>query len=193
MLDFDLEKWRDKYIHDIQYDYSLPFGKYLEIDDGKFAIVITKSQYAIEVGGFTHEAMIADLIKKTRPDIKIDNWGNAIKKEEAYENGNIIIAGYPKYVQVELPKLELLSNNQFEYLKDILYEIKKYNDNNHIRGYGRDYKLMCYGFGNIKVENDYYEDRINELINLLSNYISNDVNIPNEVIIGTSFSNNKKY
>ena len=48
--------------------YELPFSEYVENANAynKFAMVITKSQYAIEVNHLTHEEMIADLMKKTR-------------------------------------------------------------------------------------------------------------------------------
>ena len=112
-------------------NYSLPFENYIENANkyGKFAMVITKSQYAIEVNKLTHEEMAADLIKKTRPDIKIDVWGNALNPEESYDNGNILILGYPNYVLIELPKEEMLSNEQFKCLKNILLDIKKSIDN----------------------------------------------------------------
>ena len=87
-------------------DYSKTFSEYMKKPYGKFAIVITKNQYAAEFDGPVHEWMVCDLIKKTRPDIETDSWGNAINKEESYENGNIIVLGYPGYLSIELPRKE---------------------------------------------------------------------------------------
>lgn len=173
--------------------YEIPFSDYIEHANSynKFAIVITKSQYAIEVNGLTHEEMIADLIKKTRPDIKTDGWGNALNPDETYNNGNIVIAGYENYVLVELPRKEMLSNEQFECLKNIFYEVKKYNDSNKEKGYGINYQLDVYGVGNIDIEYADYQDKIDELINKLGNYVSDDIIIPDKEIIGTSLNQNK--
>lgn len=176
-------------------NYSLPFSDYMKNARGKFAIVITKSQYAIVVDGFTHEGMVADLIKKTRPDIEIDVWGNALNPSESYLNGNVAIVGYPEFVQLELPNSEYLSFEQFECIKNILLDIKKYNDNNHERGYGRDYELMVFSneyYNQLaNIETDYYQNKIDELIRQLEKCVSNEVKIPNEVIIGTKFKVNE--
>lgn len=173
--------------------YELPFSEYIKYANAynKFAMVITKSQYAIEVNHLTHEEMIADLMKKTRPDIETDNWGNALNPSECYNNGNVVVAGYPNYVLVELPREEMLSNEQFECLKNILLEIKKYNDNNKEKGYGINYVLNVYGVGNINIEYADYQNKIDELLNQLSRYVSDNVDIPEEVIIGTPLLQNK--
>ena len=83
-------------------EYATPFSEYLKNGREKFSCVITKSQYTIEIGKiYTHEGMVKDLIQKTRPDIEIDNWGNALNENESYINSNIIIVGYPGYTLIE--------------------------------------------------------------------------------------------
>lgn len=171
-------------------NYSLTFNEYMENPRkyGKYAIVITKSQYAIEVNEYTHEGMVADLKRKTRPDIKIDCWGNSLDKSKDYMDGNIVIVGYPNYMLVELPKKEYLSDEQFECFKNILYAIKEYNKITK-QEYGESsFDLIVYGTGNIKIKYDNYKDRIDELIDLLSGYVSSDVNVPEEEIIGAPIS-----
>lgn len=175
---------------DYEGDFSLPFNEYINrsTNYNKFVAVITKNQYAIEVNGFTHEAMTSDLIKRTRPDIKVDVWGNALNPDEAYSNGNIIIAGYPYYILIELPKKTLLSVQQFECLKDVLLDVQAFNKVNKERGYGRDFKLECIGSELIKIDTDNsYESRIDELIGYLSNFVIENVEHSDEVIIGTKF------
>ena len=165
-------------------NYSLPFEDYLQNPSGKFAAVITKSQYAIETGGLTHEGMVADLIKKTRPDLEIDSWGNALKPSEAYDISNVILLGYPYFLLVELPQRDYLSPEQFEQLKNILLMVKKYNDDNHKRGNGRDYELMIYDTDFITLEPGDYQNDIDGLIAQLENYVRTDVIRNKEEIIG---------
>ena len=170
--------------------YSLPFSEYIKNakEYNKFAIAITKCQYAMEVNRLTHDEMVSDLIKKIRPDIKTDSWGNALNPDESFNNSNIVIVGYPNYVLVELPKNELLSNEQFDCLKNILYEVKKYNEGNKERGYGINYELNVYGVGNIAIEFADYQNNVSELIDKLKCYVTDDIVLPDEEIIGVSLS-----
>ena len=163
-------------------DYIIPFSQYIKNMQGKYAIAITKIQYAMIIGGLTHEGMAAKLMKSIRPDIKMDDWGNAINPLESYNNGNIMILGYPYYMQIELPHMELLSHEQFEKLKSILLEIKNYNDSN-IK-FGKKFGLLVIGGYLMRIETKEYQDNIDDLINELSFYVQENEFIPNEVIIG---------
>ena len=177
-------------------DYTLPFSNYIEnmlTKLNKFAIVITKSQYAIMTDGLTHEGMVSKLIKKTRPDIKTDDWGNALNPAESYNNDNIIIMGYPYYMLIALPQEGLLSNEQFEELKNLLLEIKDFNEINKSKGYGRNFTIEVYGGTQIKVEYSEYQNKIDELIKILTNYVQEETIISKEeVIIGEAIRKESK-
>ena len=197
MSDEDLEKILDTIysnksaINDEkEFNYSYPFHDYINSPEGKFVAVVTKSQYAIEIGGFTHEYMLVDLIRKTRPNLEIDCWGNALNPNDSYNNSNAVIYGYPYYVLIDLPKAELLSKNQFECLEKFLLDIKQFNDEAQRRGFGRKYELEIVGSNVVKIETDFYQDKISFLVDQLSHYVSDYVLLLDEVIIGDSFYGN---
>lgn len=174
-------------------NYNLPFSEYLEnsYNHGKFVGVITKSQYALQTGYVIHEDMSYDLITKTRPDLEVDEWGNAINNDEAYINSNIMFWGYPGYFLLELPKVEMLSPKQFECLKGVLSDLVKYNNKIDEQGYGEKYKIDVYGTGNIKIEYKDYAKNVNELITELENYVQEPTKIKEEVIIGRNLDDIK--
>ncbi len=180
-------------MEEIKNRFAIPFSEYISKYNSKFTIVITKNQYAIEIGGFIHEQMVADLMRRTRPDIKTDSWGRALDEEEAYENSSIIAMGFPGYIGIELPRKEPLSIEQYMYLRDILLEIKKYNDNNHERGFGTDYLLVMINGDIAKVNPLYNQNNILEIIEELKKCVVEELNPPsNEIIIGIDFNKNKR-
>lgn len=160
-------------------NYSLSFKEYLNDAKEKFAAIISKNQYAIDQGKLTHEGMLRDLISLTRPDIEMDSWGNAIDSNMKYVNGNIVLCGYPNYVQIELPEKEMFSEEQFDCLKEILLDIKNKNEELEEK-----YKLVVFGAGIIPLDGDDYANRIDYLIEFLSQYISDNYIVPDEQIIG---------
>ena len=173
-------------------NYSLPFSEYLKTLNGKYAIAITKRQYAIIVGGLIHEGMVVNLIKMTRPDIQIDDWGNPLNLNESYMNGNIMILGGTNYMQIELPQKELLSIEQFEKLKEILLEIKEYNESICKEKNGNPFEVYVFGIGLINISYNIDNGSIDELINILSNYTMDNLPIKDEVIIGEEIKSNYK-
>lgn len=171
-------------------NYAKPFSEYLEERSRKCVCFITKSQYIIKTSYYTiHEEMISDLIKQIRPDIQVDFFGNPINGSEPFNNSNIIITGYPGYLSVMLPQTELFSTEQFDSLKQVLLDVKKYNSNRSIRPY----ELYVSGNGSIKVKWKDYENDIDELIENLSKYISNNVKISKEIILGESFDKKNNF
>ena len=173
-------------------NYAMPFSDYLADMHGKFAIAITKRQYAIIVDYFPHEFIVVDLIKKTRPDIAIDSWGNALDPGESYNNGNLVLLGYPNYVLIRLPQAELLSHDQFECIKNILLEIKSLNEKSSIMHYGQLFEVHIDSSPLMDIESARYEKRIDELIQKLSTYVQDNVRLSEEVIIGEAFHKEKQ-
>ena len=170
-------------------NYSIPFNEYMKNPYKKFGAVITKNQYAIEIGKEVHDWMIVDLINKIRPDVKTDRYGVALNENESFSNGNIILLGDSSFVTIELPHKELLSIDQFNYLASILLEIKKYNEIAKSKEIPC-CKLILIGTPIININNNLNENNIDEIINELKKYIDLDIDIPNnEVILGISFNN----
>lgn len=170
-------------------EYNVPFNKFICSTNYKSVIAITKRQCATLVAqGITHDEMRTTLIKKIRPDIKIDCWGNAINPSQSFNNGNLFVLSEPSGTLVELSKQELLSAEQFECLKEILLLIKEYNETIKNRGYGSFYNLIVLNLNdNIDIKSGDYEQNIDELITLLGNNITDDYELANEVIIGREF------
>ena len=172
---------------------SRTFKDYLEKDNReKYAIVITKSQYAIKQRFIAHEDMVKYLINKTRPDIETDEWGNSINGSEVYNDSNIVMVGYRNYALIEIPRREMLSPEQFNCLKEILLEIKKYNEKIDKQGYGEKFELNVYGNYDLKLDYDNYQDKVDELIEKLSVFVKEPSFISPEVIIGKPLISNKK-
>ena len=166
------------------FNYKHSFKEYLNEHREKFVSVITKSQFAMLTGFLTHDEMSRILINTTRPDIKTDGWGNALDDNQRYTNGNIIMCGYPGYVQVELPHVEMLSKEQYECLKEKIEDVRRYNQKIDEQGYGDKYELMVYGVGNIHIDWKDYKDEVDSLLEELSKYVKEPDNIPKEVIVG---------
>ncbi len=129
--------------------------------------------------------MLADLINKTRPDIKTDSFGNAINPNKSFINSNAVVLGYKGYVQIELPATQLLSFEQFCCLKNILLEFKKYNEKVHQDNNGYDYEVVVFGGEHFNIEPGNHENDIDDVIDKMKKCVSNEVEIPNEVILGT--------
>ena len=178
-----------------EYDYKMSLKDYFEnqYEYGKFAAVITKQQLAVETNIHTHDAGRIDLIRKTRPDIETDAWGNAFDKNEKYTNSYAIVFGYPGYVLLHLPESEALSPDQFRVLKEELLEpIKKFNAEIDAKGHGRKVKLDVNSTGILKISFEEFGDRIDELISILEPYVKEPETIKEEVIIGTPFKGKEK-
>ena len=171
-------------------DYSMPFSEYLRDPRGygKFAIAITRSQYIILTGGVTHEGMAAKIIKSVRPDVETDDWGNAKDPNDSFENDNIIILGYPTDMDVNLPRNSLLTPEQLDKLESILMAVKDYNETSENK-----YVVKVSPGRQIDIEWDEYQDKIDDLITLLREYVHDyDTSDSKEVIIGESFNHFSK-
>ena len=171
--------------------YTTSFTDYLRKNSGKFVAIISPQQYAIEIEkDFSHEGMLADLIKRTRPDMKMDSWGNALDPNNDFKNDTITVLGYPGYVQIELPLKQLLSFGQYKYLHDILNAIREYNKQTD-KDFGQKYDVLAFGFGLIDIEAKYYKDNISELINKIMPFVSDKPYQTHENIIGRELDNGK--
>lgn len=168
------------------YDYTTHFSDYLKENKGKFVAIISPNQYAIEINkDFSHEGMRSDLIRRTRPNMKMDNWGNAIDPNDDYRNDTIVLLGSPGEIWIEFPLREKLNTNQYNSLCDILNEINNFNRNTT----GQKYMVNAYGFGIIEIEAKDYQNNIPELINKLSGYVGESSHSNDEIIIGEKFKN----
>ena len=166
--------------------YATSFTDYLKENKGKFVAIISPNQYAIEINkDFSHEGMRSDLIRRTRPNMKMDNWGNAIDPNDDYKNDTIVLLGSPGEIWIEFPLREKLNTNQYNSLCNILNEINNFNQNNT----GQKYMVNAYGFGIIEIEAKDYQDNIPKLINKLSGYVGESSHSNDEVIIGEKFKN----
>lgn len=174
------------------YDYTTHFSNYLKENKGKFVAVITPRQYAIEIDKhFSHEEMLSDLVSKIRPNMKMDEWGNALDSNEDYRNDTVTILGYPGYMQIEYPLRELITPQQYSYLRNILVAIREYNK--HVdETTGTKYEILAFGFGFVDLEAQYYKDNIDELINKIAPFVENNYFIGDEVIIGEPLEENEK-
>lgn len=167
-------------------DMTSPFNDYIDNPDGKYVVTITKSQYVFYADfGNDHALMAAELIRRIRPDLKIDGWGNAYNREEDFRLHNIFIFGYPNYSLVSIPEKEMLSIEQFKELKKILLNIKEHNESKK----NGVWELFIDAPLNTNIESGNYENKIDELLDKLENYITDDYEKPNEVIIGKKIVN----
>lgn len=167
-------------------DMTSPFNDYIDNPDGKYVVTITKSQYVFYADfGNDHALMAAELTRRIRPDLKIDGWGNAYNREEDFRLHNIFIFGYPNYSLVSIPEKEMLSIEQFKELEKILLNIKEHNENKEKRVW----ELFIDAPLNTNIESGNYENKIDELLGNLENYITDDYEKPNEVIIGKKIVN----
>lgn len=167
-------------------DMTSPFSDYIDNPDGKYVVTITKSQYVFYADyGNDHALMAAELIRRIRPDIKIDGWGNAYNHEEDFRYHNILIFGYPNYSLVSIPEKEMLSIEQFKELEKILLNIKEHNESKK----NGVWELFIDAPLNTNIESGNYENKIDELLGKLENYITDDYEKPNEVIIGKKIVN----
>ena len=166
-----------------------PFSDYLKNPEGKFVIAITKSQYVFyaKLRG-DHAFMAVDIIREIRPDMVIDEWGNSYNRDEDFRAHNILIFGYDHYSLVSLPSREMLSVEQYKELEQVLFNIKEYNEKNP----NNVWELFVDAPEETNIKSGNYETKIDELLMLLENYITDDYEIPDEKIIGNPISKNKK-
>ncbi len=169
--------------------YATNFTNYLNENKGNFVAIISPKQYAIEINkDFSHEGMRTDLRRKTRPNMKLDKWGNAINPNDDYRNDTIVLLGFPGEIWIEFPLIEMLNANQYKCLYDILNEINNFNQHTA----GQKYMVTAYGFGIIEIEAKDYQDNILELIDMVAPYVAESSHNTDEVIIGQAFEVNKK-
>lgn len=181
--------------HNYYTDHTASFSDYIANPDGKFAIAITKKQYALNAHpSHSHDSLAIELIKAIRPDLEIDSWGNAINQNEDFRGHNVIAYGYPHFLLINLPELELLSINQYEEIKRMLLDVREYNENIDKIGHGQKYELLISDSELIKISGTKMpttSDEIDSIIKQLEGFITDDYVETNEVIIGKSFSLSK--
>ena len=176
-------------------DHSVPFSDYVADPKGKFAIAITKKQYAINAHpSKSHDNLCVELIKTIRPDLETDSWGNSLNSDEDFRGQNVIAYGYPHYLLINLPELKLLSYDQYEEVKKILLDVRDYNENIDREGHGQKYELLVADSDLIKLSGTKWpknSEEIDSIISQLEKYITDDISETNEVIIGKAFSKSK--
>lgn len=171
--------------------YSASFSECLKNPTGKFDIIISKLQCATDIYVSEHYESTYNMMRRMKPDLRIDRNGETIDKSYSFSDDNIIITGnakYDRFLTVELPHKELLSINQFNTLANILLEIEKYN-NKLIQEGETPCKITILDSNIIKIKKDNDSNNILEIIKELKNFISEDISIsPNEEIIGEPFN-----
>lgn len=173
-------------------DPKAPFSEYVTSPEGKFVITITKSQYVFKTSLYgDHVDMTVDLIKKIRPDLIIDDWGNAVNREEDFERRNVFLFGYPYYTTICIPRMEMLSPEQYIELETIINEIKNYNLKRKERNQSV-WELYIEFPESLGIKCENFENKEDEALDILRRYITEDYKKPNEVIIGKSISKSKK-
>ena len=178
-------------------DYSRSFLDYLDYmekpgGNKKFVIVVSRNQYAIEIdNSITHDNMYADLVSNIRPDVRIDNHGNAINEEEKFTNDMAIILGEPGYISFQLPD-NGLTEEQFKCIKEILGYINNYNRNAKLEGNNKNFIVFAYSNSNNLIKAADYQDNIEDLIAKMKENIDDNIEIKPEVIIGKEFEKVKQ-
>ncbi len=168
---------------------ATPFIEYLEDPESKYVIAITKSQYVFSANLIgNHTLMTFDIIKRIRPDLKIDECENSYDVAENFREYNILIFGFNHFSLISIPSKEKLSIEQYKELEEILLNIKEYNKKNP----NDVWKLFVEAPKKSNIEIGYYENRIDKLLALLENYITDDYKIPEEIIVGRPISKDKK-
>lgn len=191
------EEWR-KWKQDAEYasrtyfsDKTTPFSEYMANPKGKFAIAVTKKQYAFNADPYkSHDSLGIELIKTIRPDIETDSWGNAIDDKKDFRDHNVIMYGYPHYILINLPSAELLSLNQYEEIKKICLDVKEYNKKVRETHTGEECEFLIADSKLIPLEGTKYpkkDEDIDSIISQLEKYITDELVDSNEVIIGKSF------
>lgn len=170
--------------------YATSFADYLNKNNGKVVAIVSPNQYAVEIDKYvSHEDMILDLVRRTRPNMKMDNWGNAIDPNDDYRNDTVLILGHPGYIQIELPLREKLNYNQYNCLCNILTAIQDMNISIDKTGIGKKYELLVFGFGMLEVAPRNYQDEIPSLINQLKAFATDIPYHIDETIIGQPYMN----
>ena len=186
-----IEEYRKDYNNSKNYfsDPTASFSDYLNNPEGKYVIAITKSQYIFkaDIVGEDHAVMAADIIRKIRPDLEIDGWGNSLNNQEDFREHNILIFGYPKYSYISLPEKEMLSPEQYKELEQILLNIKDYNEKKPYNRWGLDVDAPITS----NIESGNYETNIDNLLMSLEDYITEDYKITQEKFIGKPISENE--
>lgn len=191
------QKMRDAAYASREYfgDKTAPFSDYLADPKGKFAIAITKKQYVFNADPYrSHDSLGIELIKTIRPDLETDSWGNAYNPKQDFRNRNVIMYGYPHYLLINLPSLELLSIDQYEEIKKMCLEIRDYNEKVRETHNGEEWELLIGDSNLIHIEGTKYphtSEAIDSIVSQLEKYITDDLTDSNEVIIGRELSKNK--
>ena len=165
-------------------DFATPFSEFLESENKKYVIFISRRQYAIEIDkSYAHEYMTKDLVKQTRPDEKIDDFGNPIDPNNAFYNDTIVLLGYrePFYMQIEFPRRDKITKEQFECLKRIISDVEKHRANHKDDS---EFKVFAFGNNNFNLEAKDYTDNLAELIDNCEKEIVDNDYLLDEVIIG---------
>ena len=178
--------------HSYYNEFDTPFNEYMKYPDGKYVIAITKCQYVFnaKLDG-DHAFMATDLIRAVRPDLEVDDWGNPYNGEENFSEHNVFLVGYNNYSLLSIPEKEMLSIEQYNKIEEILLDIKE-NNERKIKNGRSIWELFIDAPKNMNLESGNYENRIDEALEALKNYVTENYEKPNEVIVGTPLSKNKK-
>ena len=163
--------------------YETPLSEFLEGNGNKYVLFISKKQYAIEIDtSYAHEYMTKDIAKKTRPNMQMDDFGNPIDPNNSHFNDTIVALGYrkPFYMQIQFPERDRITQEQFDCLKWVLEDAKKY----HLEHPEEEFKVFAFGNPNFELEPKDYQDNLDELLESVSKYITASTNMADEVIIG---------
>ena len=173
-------------------EFKTPFSEFLKSDNKKYVIFISRRQYAIEIDkSYAHEYMTKDLVKKTRPDEKVDEFGNPVDVNNAFYNDTIVLLGYrePFYMQIEFPRRDKITKEQFECLKDIISDVEKHRANNKDDS---EFTVFAFGNNNFDLEAKNYTYNLDELISNCQKEIVDSSYLPDEVIIGKEIKEKKQ-
>lgn len=168
-------------------NYNISFLEYLNNYRGKFVIMISRNQYAIDIDiDMSHEEMITDLIEKTREDVRMDLWGNPLDRENSYKKDTVFLIGYPGYMYIEFNDVDEFSPEQYDCLSEIFYYVKNYNDDCNAN-FRVPYEIHSSDLRRFGVENS-YKVNLDVLLEVLRENVKDDLPRPDdEIIIGRKF------
>lgn len=178
-----------------EFNYKKPFAELIKNNEGRYAILVTKSQYALitdeAIKYATHLDLYTALAKKIRPDLTFDEWGKVLNSDERIADDAIVIFGYPHYFQFQMTERSKMSPEQFNCIKDMLFAIKDENAKIDEKGYGIKHQVKVLSSQAYKIVDkvDYGND-IDGLLEQLSKYVAEPEKIPTERIIGKQITQN---
>lgn len=174
-------------------DPTASFSDFINNPAGnKFVIVITKNQYVFNASSTgDHVYMVADLIRKIRPNLETADMRDVFDLDEKFGENNVLVFGFPDYTLISIPEEEMLSVEQYEIIEGMLHNIKEENEKKKNTS-SSPWELFIEAPKQLELNGDHLETKIDEVLERLRNYVIDEYEKPDEVIIGRPLSKGKK-